>query len=107
MSKSAAWLVWFVTVGFFGCFFVWPIATTLHGAFFDADGRFTFEFILEVFRNEIYVEGLRNSLFLAVATTVVTGAIALPLAFVAHRFAFPGKKLFSALVLIPMILPPF
>jgi iron(III) transport system permease protein len=107
MSKSAAWLVWFVTVGFFGCFFVWPIATTLHGAFFDADGRFTFEFILEVFRNEIYVEGLRNSLFLAVATTVVTGAIALPLAFVAHRFAFPGRKLFSALVLIPMILPPF
>jgi iron(III) transport system permease protein len=33
--------------------------------------------------------------------------IALPLAWIADRFLFPGKTLFSALILVPMILPPF
>ena len=34
-------------------------------------------------------------------------AIALPLAFVADRFEFPGKKLLTGAILVPMILPPF
>ena len=76
-------------------------------AFVDADGNFTLQFIAEVFRNRIYLEGLRNAFLLGVASTVLTLAIALPLALISNRFAFPGKKLFSALVLVPMILPPF
>lgn len=107
MSKSLAWVAWLLTLAFFTCFFIWPIVTTLNGAFFDADGRFTFAFVAEVFRNRIYIEGLQNSFFLAVASTLATLVIALPLAFLADRFDFPGKKLFSALVLVPMILPPF
>ena len=107
MSKPLAWIVWLLTAAFFACFFVWPIGTTVAGAFFDADRKFTFDFVAEVFRNRIYLEGLRNAFLLAVASTVATLAIALPLAFVADRFEFPGKKLLSALVLVPMILPPF
>lgn len=107
MSKSLAWIVWLLTFAFFGCFFVWPIGTTVNGAFFDADGRFTLEFVAEVFRNRIYLEGLRNAFLLALASTAVTFAIALPLALIADRFEFPGKKLLSALLLVPMILPPF
>ena len=107
MSKPFAWIVWLLTAAFFACFFVWPIGTTVAGAFFDADRKFTFDFVAEVFRNRIYLEGLRNAFLLAVASTVATLAIALPLAFVADRFEFPGKKLLSALVLVPMILPPF
>ncbi|MDB6153775.1 MAG: transporter permease [Chthoniobacteraceae bacterium] len=107
MSKSFAWIVWLFAMAFFGCFFVWPIVTTLGGAFIDADGKLTFDFIAEVFKNRIYLEGLRNAFFLAVATTILTLAIALPLSWLADRFDFPGKKLLSALVLVPMILPPF
>jgi iron(III) transport system permease protein len=107
MSKTFAWSVYLLTAAFFACFFVWPIATVLGGAFFDADRRFTFEFIAEVFRNRIYLEGLRNAFLLAVGSTSAALAIALPLAFVADRFDFPGKKLLSAAILVPMILPPF
>jgi iron(III) transport system permease protein len=107
MSKTLAWSVWALTLAFFGCFFLWPIGATLAGAFLDADGKFTVEFVAEVFRNRIYLEGLRNSLLLAVASTALTLAIALPLALVTDRFDFPGKKLLSALLLVPMILPPF
>lgn len=107
MSKPFAWFVQLTTLAFFACFFVWPIGTTVGGAFFDADRKFTFEFVAEVFRNRIYLEGLRNALFLAVGSTALTLAIALPLAFVADRFEFPGKKFLTGLLLVPLILPPF
>lgn len=107
MSKSFAWLVWLLTVAFFSCFFFWPIAVTVHGAFFNADGRFTFQFFAEVLRNAIYVEGLRNAFLLGVASTLLSLIIALPLAFLGDRYDFPGKKILSGLVLVPMILPPF
>ena len=107
MSKSLAWFVWAATIALLGAFFVWPLVTTVQRAFFDASGGFTFAYIVEVFKNPIYVEGLRNSFLLALASTVATLAIALPLAFLSDRFDFRGKKLLNALVLVPMILPPF
>jgi iron(III) transport system permease protein len=107
MSKSLAWTVWAVTAAFLGLFFAWPLVLTLQRAFFDADNYFTFAYIAEVFKNPIYLEGLRNSFFLGVATTTVSLLIALPLALLSDRFDFPGKKALTAVVLVPMILPPF
>jgi len=107
MSKTFAASIYALTIAFFAVFFLYPIAQTLGGALFDADGHFTLAYVGEVFRNEIYVEGLRNALLLAVVSTIATTAIALPLAFLADRFDFPGKKFLSALLLVPMILPPF
>jgi iron(III) transport system permease protein len=107
MSKTFAATIYALTLAFFGAFFLWPIAQTLSGALLDADGRLTFAFVAEVFRNEIYVEGLRNAFLLALASTVATLALALPLAWLADRFDFPGKKILTALLLVPMILPPF
>ncbi|EDY16520.1 hypothetical protein CfE428DRAFT_5943 [Chthoniobacter flavus Ellin428] len=92
MSKTFAWFVYVLTAAFFACFFLWPIGTTLGGAFFDADGKFTFVFVTEVFRNRIYLEGLGNSLLLAIGSTALAFAIALPLAFVADRYEFPQRS---------------
>ncbi len=107
MSKTFAWIVYALTAAFFACFFLWPLGTTLGGAFFDADGKFTFEFVGEVFRNRIYLEGLGNSLLMAIGSTLASLLLAVPLAFVADRYEFPGKKLLTAAILVPMILPPF
>ena len=107
MSKKFSIAVYAFTLLFFACFFLLPVTETLRGAFFDQDERFTFAYIAEVFRNPIYLEGLRNSFILAVSVTTLAMLIALPLAWIADRFLFPGKTLFSALILVPMILPPF
>jgi iron(III) transport system permease protein len=107
MSKKFSIVVYAVTLLFFACFFLLPVTETLRGAFFDQDGRFTLAYITEVFRNPIYLEGLRNSFIVAVSVTILAMLIALPLAWIADRFLFPGKTLFSALILVPMILPPF
>ena len=107
MSKPLSILVFALTGLFFFFFFAWPIGETLRGAFFTGEGTFTAAFIVEVFRNPIYLEGLVNAFLFAVASTILSVFLALPLAFLSDRFLFPGKSLLSGLVLVPMILPPF
>jgi len=99
--------VYALTATFFVFFFALPIWETLGGAFRQPDGAFTLAYLAEVFRNPIYLEGLWNSVQMGVYSTALTLLIALPLAFLTDRCLFPGKSLFSALILIPMILPPF
>ncbi len=107
MSTRLARIVFFLTATFFALFFVWPIFEVLRGAFLTSDGHFTVDYIFEVFRNPIYVEGLWNSLLMGLWSTALTALIAVPLAIISDRYIFPGKTLLGALILIPMILPPF
>ena len=107
MSKSFARLIFGLTLAFFAAFFLWPILQILKGGFVDADGRLTFTYLAALLADPTYLTGLRNSVMLACATTTLAILIALPLAFVSDRFRFPGKPIFSSLILVPMILPPF
>jgi iron(III) transport system permease protein len=107
MSRGFAWGVFSVTCLFFGAFFLWPIIQILRGGFLDPDGNITFAYVAEVFSDPIYLECLRNSFLLAICTTTTAFLVAMPLAFVTDRFVFPGKQLLGAMVLVPMILPPF
>ncbi len=106
MSRVFVVLVYALTAAFFAVFFVYPIAQTLRVAFFVGH-NFTLTYVAEVFRNPVYVEGLRNALFLAVGSTLASFALAMPLAWLGDRYEFAGKKTLSALLLAPMILPPF
>ena len=67
MSRVLAGIVYFFTAAFFGCFLFWPIAQALRGAFVDANGALTAAYLVEVFRNRLYVEGLENALFIGIA----------------------------------------
>jgi len=107
MSNQFAKVIFALTAVFFALFFLWPIAETVRGAFVGADGRFTFDYIAEVFRNPLYLEGLWNSFRIGVFSTLLASLIAMPLAWMSDRFFFPGKTILGALVLVPMIMPPF
>jgi iron(III) transport system permease protein len=107
MSHSIARVVFGLTALFFAAFFAWPVLQILQGGFIDADGRLTFGYLAALVGDPIYRTGLQNSFLLACATTTLALLIALPLAVVSARFAFPGKNLLGSLVLVPMILPPF
>ncbi len=99
--------LYFVVLAFFGVFFVLPIAVAVRGAFLDQTGALTLDYLVEVFRNPIYLEGFTNALKLAVGSTVLAFSIAAPLAWISERFEFPAKRLLSAFLLLPMMLPPF
>ena len=106
MRRSTAWVVFGAVTLLLSLVFFWPLGRVVAGGFW-VDGRFTLRYLLGVFENPIYVEGLFNSLKIALGTTGLALVVALPLAWIANQFEFRGKAVFSALVLVPMILPPF
>jgi iron(III) transport system permease protein len=85
----------------------WPLAEGVRGAFVDGHGRLTFAYVATVFRNPIYLEGLRNALAIAVFSTAVAGVLGLVAALLLHRYQFPGRRLLTALVPLPLMVPPF
>ena len=105
--RAGLWAVLAAVGLFFLFFFFYPLAEVLRGAVVDSNGRLSGVFLLEVFRNPLYLQGLGNSALLAVWSTLGAVLLALPLAFLADRHDFAGKKLLTAGVLVPMILPPF
>jgi iron(III) transport system permease protein len=107
MSQPFARVVIGIAALFFAAFFLWPILLILKGGFLDPDGRVTLAFLEALLSNPLYLQGLENSLLIGGAATLLAGMLALPLAVAADRFRFPGKALLGALVLVPMILPPF
>lgn len=93
-----------------GLLLLYPIALTVRGAFAEdvATGEgFTLQHILITFEDPALVKGLLNALKVATLTTTLCLIISLPLAALAARTKFPGKGVFSALILTPLILPPF
>ena len=56
----------------FALFFIYPAMMVIGEAFRDKDGGFTLDYLVEVFRNPVYVEGLRNALLLGVTSTLAT-----------------------------------
>ena len=106
MKDRTAWLVFGLTAGILGVLFFWPLSKVVSGGFW-VDGHFTWRYFFGVFRNAVYLEGLGNSLKIALGTTGLAMAVALPLAWISNQFDFPGKEAFSALVLVPLVLPPF
>lgn len=90
-----------------GAFLIWPIVLTVRGGFVGADGAFSLEPIKLVFVDPSLRASLATSGLIAVATTTLAILMSLPLAVVSARFNFFGKRLWNALVLVPLVLPPF
>lgn len=92
-------------------FLIWPILLTVRGGFVGSDGGFTLDYFFAdgtgVLRDPLYLRGLLNAFLIAVCTTLLCLLLTLPMAAIATKRDFPGKAMVSALVLVPLILPPF
>ncbi|MEN9991332.1 MAG: hypothetical protein RLZZ224_1034 [Verrucomicrobiota bacterium] len=107
MKDRYAWSIWVLVTVLFGAFFIYPAVTIVGEAFGQKGGGWTMDYLFAVLQDPVYVEGLWNALALGVVSTLVTLAIAFPLALFSHRYDFFGKNWLSVLVLVPLILPPF
>ncbi|UYV12813.1 MAG: iron ABC transporter permease [Phycisphaera sp.] len=97
-------------IAFLGLALIYPIILTIRGGFAidpSGDGGWTLTHVLRVFRDPVTREGLFNASWIATGTTLLSAAIAVPLALLAARHRFPLKGAFSAMILVPLILPPF
>lgn len=60
----------------------------------------------EFFHSSSQIEALHNSLLISLGSVLLSAAIGIPLAFIFHRFDFPGRRIFAALASLPVLLPP-
>jgi iron(III) transport system permease protein len=96
----------FLLLLFFSAFLFYPVSFMLKGAFL-ADGHFSLKYFSLLLASPLQRESLENSLLIALLTTLFTTLLTLPLAQLMTRCHFYGKALFSGLLLVPMIMPPF
>ncbi|HQY89102.1 MAG TPA: iron ABC transporter permease, partial [Tepidisphaeraceae bacterium] len=107
MRSSTAWIIFTICLAIFGVAFIWPLFVIVRKGFWDDANNFTLEFLIGVFKNPIYLEGLFNSFLIALGTTSIVACLSIPLAWLNNKYDYAGKRLLSALLLVPMILPPF
>jgi iron(III) transport system permease protein len=73
---------------------------------FQRAGVWTFANYRELLSQRIVLEAIVSSLTLSIATVLLCAIVGVPLAFLFERFTFPGRRLFSALAALPLVLPP-
>lgn len=83
-----------------------PIVAVVAAGFSD-NSKFTLQWLRDALDDELYRQGLWNSVWLASYTTLLCLIISIPLALIAENFRFAGKRVWLALIQVPMILPPF
>ena len=95
-------------VGFLALFFGLPLLLALLSSFgigtLGGGEGFTLEHYETVFTDSANFDGLLFSIYLSVVPTLLSLAVALPLA-VALQETFPGKSLFQTLYKIPLVVP--
>lgn len=104
---------------FFGLFLFYPLALIVTGSIHvdaptaatttgkAATQIFSLEYYRIILSSPFYRQCMLNSFIMATITTTVCLLVSLPLAHLFLRYRFPGKKIFSVLLLLPLILPPF
>jgi len=87
-------------------FLVYPVAHSA-GAAFVHEGKPSLLLAKGVLDNPLYRDSLTNSFKVALATTFLALLFSLPPAYLLARVRLRGKTLLNALLLVPLVLPPF
>lgn len=91
---------------FFGLFLFFPLLLTVSAGLRYQD-QFSFYWMGRLFSNPILIECLLNSFWLACATTLLVLLFTIPMGLLSARCSFRGQGIIGALLLMPLILPPF
>ncbi len=105
-TSMAPHLILWSILAFLAVFLGWPLLYVFRGACIDADG-FSLTYMKALVTDPIQLQALGNSLTIAVLVTTTCLLISLPMAWFMARRMFPLKAIFSGLLLVPLILPPF
>ncbi|MEK7486109.1 MAG: ABC transporter permease [Planctomycetota bacterium] len=66
---------------------------------------FTLKWYQELYHNKDLLNAVKNSLVVGICSTIVATILGTLVAFGLERYSFPGKKLFEAVLTLPMIIP--
>ncbi|MDX5594316.1 iron ABC transporter permease [Pseudovibrio sp. SPO723] len=75
--------------------------------FHDRALSFSFGNFKEFLSRSVYLEAIKNSLIVTIASTVLASIVAVPLAWLVARYSFYGRSMLIALITMASISPPF
>jgi iron(III) transport system permease protein len=95
------------TLGVLFCFVIFPNVQIVAQSFLSS-GRFGFDNYSAFFSgaSAASMQALWGSVYVSLLTVVFSALIGVPLAYLFVRFDFPGKRLFSAVAITPIVMPP-
>lgn len=93
-------------LAFFTLAMIYPLAHVLLRAFM-VHGTPSLRFFGIMLSSEYYRDVLCNSLNIAIGVTILSSVLAYPLALVMSRNSLPAQSFIHALLLLPLISPPF
>jgi iron(III) transport system permease protein len=93
---------------FLGLFLLYPLVNVFGASVLDSEGEsFTFANYTKMLGRPFYRAAITNTLSIGAIATVITTALAVPLAFALARLPIPGKAAILALAAMPLVLPSF
>ncbi len=93
---------------FLGVFLLWPLFNVFGASLLDSEGAsFTFANYGKMLGRSFYRGAILNTLQIGILATLITTALAVPLAFAIARLPVPGKAAILALAALPLVLPSF
>jgi iron(III) transport system permease protein len=103
-SISLAALLWLI-IAFF---VLYPLGYLVRESFKIAEiGGWGINNYLEFFQDTYYLKTFGNTLFLSALVLLTTTVFGVPLAYILARYRHWGKTVFTALILLPIVLPAF
>ena len=95
-----------LTTLFFLLFLIYPLLYVFKEAFW-IENKFNLTYFKLMVTDPNIRELVINSFKIGVMVTLITSVVSLPLAYFLTRFRYPGRDTLRAIILIPMIMPPF
>ncbi|MGH7656977.1 MAG: ABC transporter permease, partial [Gemmatimonadales bacterium] len=105
MSRYRAWLGGAVLLLVLVWLIVYPLGLVALESV-RVDGKWTVAFYERFLDRPNEWRALWGSLWISIVTVLLAGAIGIPLAWLMSRFDFPGRRVLSVLVALPVVLPP-
>ena len=101
VSTPVKWLLRVLAVGYVFFLVAWPVSTILQEAFGDGLAAF-----LDVFKDEQVINALSLTAQVAVQAVLINLVFGVGISLLLVRYEFPGKRVLSALVDLPMAVSP-
>ncbi len=89
-------------------FVIYPLSILVIDSFkiSEIDG-FSFKNYIEFFKDTYYLKTFWNTLVLSALVLLTTSVFGIPLAYILARYRQKGKTVFTALILLPIVLPAY
>lgn len=84
---------------------LYPNLHLLTQSLFDGS-RFTFAHLQKFFGSSASLQALWGSVYVSLLSVIFSALVGVPLAYLFTRYQFPGRELFSAVAVLPVVMPP-